>query len=40
MAEALEVADAALAASIFHYEGGRVRDVKRELRGLGVAVRI
>ena len=40
MAEALGPADAALAASIFHYEGRGVEAVKRELRARGIPVRL
>lgn len=40
MADALEHADAALAASIFHYGRGAIADVKRELRARGVPVRL
>lgn len=37
---ALEVSDAALAASIFHYEESSVQDVKKYLKEEGVAVRL
>ena len=37
---ALEVSDAALAASIFHYEESNVQNVKKYLKEKGVAVRI
>jgi len=40
MADALAHADAALAASIFHYGRGAIADVKRELRARGVPVRL
>lgn len=37
---ALEVSDAALAASIFHYEESSVQNVKKYLKEEGVAVRL
>ncbi len=40
MADVLAHADAALAASIFHYEGRGVEAVKRELRTRGIPVRL
>ena len=38
--DALQVSDAALAASIFHYEESNVQNVKKYLKEKGVAVRI
>ena len=38
--DALKVSDAALAASIFHYEESNVQNVKKYLKEKGVAVRI
>ena len=38
--DALKVSDAALAASIFHYEESSVQNVKKYLKEKGVAVRI
>lgn len=38
--DALQVSDAALAASIFHYDETSVQNVKKYLKGKGVAVRL
>ena len=38
--DALQVSDAALAASIFHYDETSVQNVKKYLKEKGVAVRL